>query len=355
VDLTDNKLVGVRWTDLGKSGKPNVVTQKGLQNDFVTTEYCRKENALARAGWKMNFMLTSSDGLRLSNVSFNGQPVLKSAKLVDWHVSYSRKDGFGYSDAVGCPVFSQAAVVAFGGPALQDIQQAGAVVGFSITQDFFSDLWPAPCNYFYQQRYEFYNDGRFRPVAINLGRGCGNDGTYRPVFRLAMAEMGTFAHWDSASNAWKDWPQEQWQSQTDGKPDGKGDQYRIKTNTNGTNGTNGGYTLEPNTGQFGDGSRGDNALIFVTKQHADKDEGESDLITIGPCCNTDFRQGPEKYIDATPENIAASPLVIWYVPQIKNDDTPGKQYCWADSVLEAGVYVAKTYPCATGPMFKPIK
>ena len=44
---------------------------------------------------------------------FGGRPVLESAKLVDWHVSYSESDGFGYSDAVGCPVFSAAAAFSF--------------------------------------------------------------------------------------------------------------------------------------------------------------------------------------------------------------------------------------------------
>ena len=344
VDLTDGNLVGVRWTDLGRVGKPGVVTQKGLQNDFVTSQYCRKTNALEREGWKMDYILTSSDGLRISGVSYKGTPILDSAKLVDWHVSYSRQDSFGYSDAVGCPVFSQAAVVAFGGPVVEEIKKDGAVIGFSLKQDFYSDLWPAPCNYFYQQRYEFYADGRFRPIAVNLGRGCGNDGTYRPVLRLAFAGSQTFATWDGS--AWKDWATEQWQAQTAAKPDANNNQYRISNSSGPT------FVVEPGRGQFADGARGDNAFVYITKQHPDKDEGESDLVTIGPCCNTDFRQGPEKFINDEP--IANSPLVLWYVPQIKNDDTPDKQYCWSDSVLEAGVYVAKTYACASGPMFKPI-
>ena len=100
-----------------------MVTQKGLQNDFVTSQYCRKTNALEREGWKMDYILTSSDGLRISGVSCKGTPILgQMAKFVDWHVSYSRQDSFGYSDAVGCPVFSQAAVVAFGGPAIEEMK-----------------------------------------------------------------------------------------------------------------------------------------------------------------------------------------------------------------------------------------
>ena len=62
---------------------------------------------------------TSSDGLRISDVKYNGKVVFLNAKLVDWHVSYSNTDGFGYSDAVGCPYFSNAAVVAIDHPKLK--------------------------------------------------------------------------------------------------------------------------------------------------------------------------------------------------------------------------------------------
>jgi hypothetical protein len=45
---------------------------------------------------------------------------------------------------------------------------------------------------------------------------------------------------------------------------------------------------------------------------------------------------------------------MWYVPQVKIESTPGHEYCWADSTLVSGVYVAKEYPCYAGPMFVPI-
>ena len=44
--------------------------------------------------------------VEIYDVRFNGIPVLTSAKLVEWHVSYSEREGFGYSDAVGCPNFA---------------------------------------------------------------------------------------------------------------------------------------------------------------------------------------------------------------------------------------------------------
>lgn len=156
------------------------ITQQVVESEDVFNEFCQQSNALARDGWAMDYILTSSDGLRSSDLTFQGAPVLESAKNVDWHVSYSGTDGFGYSDAVGCPIFSQAAVGAYSGPVVEDITENGEVVGFALTQDFYHPDWPQPCNYRYQQRYEFYNDGRFRVVAINLG---GAVATTAPIAR----------------------------------------------------------------------------------------------------------------------------------------------------------------------------
>lgn len=345
VDLTDGELVGVRWTDLGPSSGQRL-TEQGLQNEVVMERFCERTTPLARDGWEMAYMLTSSDGLRLSDVRFNGQAVLESAKLVDWHVNYSQSDGFGYSDAVGCPVFSAAAVVAFNGPQVQSIEG-----GFVLVQEFRSEIWPLPCNYSYQQRYEFYADGRFRIVVGSLGRGCGTDGTYRPVIRVDLAGDGwTFSEWSGA--AWQAWPSERWQLQTaETIYTPEGFQYQV-LNADGR-----GYGIEPGRGQFGDGGRGDNAYTYVTRDHTEKDEGDADLITIGPCCNTDYHQGPERFIEPEPEAMANGDLVLWYVPQLKNDGTPGREYCWADTVLDvnSGMYVPRVWPCYAGPLFVPIR
>ena len=347
VDLTDEKLVGVRWTYLGESA-PAGITQQVVESEDVFEKYCQQPTSLDRDGWAMDYVLTSSDGLRISDVSFDGQPVLKSAKNVDWHVSYSGTDGFGYSDAVGCPIFSQAAVGAYSGPVVEDITENGEVVGFSLTQDFYHPDWPQPCNYRYQQRYEFYNDGRFRVVAINLGRGCGDNGTYRPVLRVHLTPPDggwTFAEWDGSE--WQDWQEEGWQLQDENTPlTAEGYQYRI-TGSDGA-----GYYIEPGTGQFPD-NRGDNAYTYITVY--DPDEGDADIVTIGPCCNNDYEQGPEKFINDPPQSLADGDLVIWYVPQMHNDAIPGSEFCWAETVVEDGVYVHKAFPCAAGPMFVPIQ
>lgn len=350
IDLTDHRLVGIRWTTVGEPGTAvPLLTEKKLQDDKITSCYCEVEQPLKKNSWEMKYMLTSSDGLRISDVQFNGQPVLRSAKLVDWHVSYSGTDGFGYSDAVGCPYFSQAAVVAWEIPKvaeLRDDQQR--VIGFVLEQTYRSEGWPTPCNYNYRQRYEFYNDGRFRVACASIGRGCGNTGTYRPVFRIAFSgEQNSF--YEYKENNWQQWQQEQWQQQgslTSYTPEGY--QFKIGTGSKG-------YFIEPGRGQFGDGGRGDFSWVYVTRHQAGRDEGENDLVTIGPCCNTDYHQGPDKFIEPGPEDIKQSSLVVWYVAQMRNDDRKGNEYCWAENVLEDGVWRTKAYPCFAGPMFVPVK
>ena len=348
VDLVDERVVAVRWTDLGdfSAGLP---TEELIQRQDVYEQYCEKSTALEQDGWRMDYMLTASDGLRLTDVSFNGRAVLDSVKLADYHVSYSTPEGFGYSDAIGCPMFSSAAVVAMEPPEVKPLVQDGVEVGFALTQDYWHPLWPQPCNYRYQQKYEFYKDGRFRITAANLGRGCGNDATYRLLFRIhpAAPDGGlTFAEWDGSM--WQPWDTEQWRLQTPTTPmTPEGFQYRISAQDGS------GYYLEPGQGQFEDSGRGDNAFTYVVKYKPE--EGDADLVTLGVCCNTNYEQGPELFINDPPENILNEDIVIWYVPQIENDDTPGQEYCWADTIVEDGLFVNRVWPCWSGPMFVPIE
>lgn len=350
VDLTDGVLVGARWTSLGKSGSGPVVTERRLQEEVVSARYCERETELVRGDWSMRYLLTSSDGLRVADVRYRGKPVLDDAKLVDWHVSYSGTDAFGYSDAIGCPTFSQAAVVAHEGPSVEALSADDSEgAGFALVQDFMGDGWPAPCHYFYRQRYAFYDDGSFRVIGGNLGRGCGTEGTYRPVLRIALAgEEHTVASWDGSG--WSPWAEEGFVHQ-DAIPPGAPEGLALRV----TDPTGAGYGVVPGTGQLGEGDRGDDAYLYATLDKPGVDEGRADLITIGPCCNDDHRQGPERFIEPEPEAIAGRPIVLWYVAQLRNDATPGNEACWAESVLEGGVYVPKAYPCYAGPMLVPIE
>jgi hypothetical protein len=346
VDLTDERLVGIRWTELGESGPPSTITERSLQNEIVYDQFCEQSQTITQGGWTLDFILTSSDGLKVSDVTYQGRPVLNGATLVDWHVSYSREDGFGYNDAIGCPVFSSAAVVAFDGPQVEEIVENGAVAGFALVQDFRSPDWPTPCNYRYEQRYEFYADGRFRVLAGNHGRGCGDDGTYRPVLRLDVAGSGggladTFAAWDGQN--WQPWAAEGWlliDDTTPGTPAGA--QFQLA----GADGQ--GFAIRSLRSE-----RGDPAYLYLTRTSAAHDEGKTDLPSLGSCCNADYQQGPEQFTEPA-ETAVGQDLVLWFVPELQNDATPGQEYCWADTVIENGVPVPRSWPCFAGLFFVPI-
>ncbi|MEZ4914698.1 MAG: hypothetical protein R2798_11630 [Chitinophagales bacterium] len=341
VDLTDEQLVGTRWTDVGTTGIN--ITERRLQNDLITEKYCEKENTYAQGDWSLKYMMTSSDGLLVYDVKYKGKSVIKSLKLVDWHVSYSNREGFGYSDAIGCPYFSSAAVVAVEAPKFSPLVENNDTVGFTLSQNYWSEGWPAPCNYNYQQKFEFYTNGSFRPAMASIGRGCGNDGIYRPILRIALAgdKQNLFEY--TKDNAWQVWKTEKWNKQSDlTQYSDEGYEFKIATE-------NAQYYIEPSRGQFSDGGRGDNAYFYLTKDKPQADEGTTDLPTLGTCCNIDYRQGPQLFINN--ENTENEALVMWYVPEIRNDNRKGNEYCWAERVLEDGVYVNKIYPCFAGPKF----
>jgi hypothetical protein len=340
VDITDMRIVGTRWTSVGVQDSISI-SERPLQNQVINDCYCIKTNTINKANWQMDYMLTSSDGLKVANVKYKNKTILKSAKLVDWHVSYSNTDGFGYSDGVGCPMYSLSAVVAWDAPVIADLIVNNAIVGFTLEQKFQSEGWPRACNYNYVQRYEFYTDGRFRTTTASIGRGCGTDGTYRPVFRLAFEGKNSFAQYDN--NSYTTWQKEKWHLQTElTSYASQGYLFKINGEQN--------YYVEPNRGQFNDNSRGDNAYTYITKYKPE--EGEQDMLTIGPCCNNNYEQGPEKFMEN--ENVNNTEIVLWYVPQMKNDGRPGKEYCWAEASIKNGVYTTTTYPCFVGPMFVPV-
>ena len=347
VDLTDWKLVGIKWTELGESGKPSKETERSLQNEYVMEHFCEVDNSLEWNDWNIYYRLTSSDGLEIFDVQYKQDKVIRSAKVVDWHVGYSTREGFGYSDAMGCPMYSSSAVVAFNGPYTEEIRQEGKVVGIALIQDFRSPAWPVPCNYRYHNRFEFYQDGRFRVVTKNLGRGCGTDGVYRPIIRIdLMNRQNTERLQQWSGTEWVDWQNERWTLQEEKTPyTAEGYQFRII----GPDGR--GYYLEPGLGQFGDGGRGDHAYTYASLRKPDL-EGDLDMMTLGSCCNTDFHQGPETFLEPS-EDILQKDIILWYVPQMHNDDRPGQEYCWANTVVENGKSVVKYWPGSAGPMFIP--
>ncbi|MCH9698121.1 MAG: hypothetical protein K0U68_08470 [Gammaproteobacteria bacterium] len=377
VDLTDLKLAGAKWAGLGKTTTPACIAERSLQNRVLMEQYCQQDTELEKNGWQLKYRLTGSDGLEIRDAYFHGKPVLRSAKIVDWHVSYQQEKGvkldtsvesylqgrrvefskddnenyfFGYNDAMGCPMFSTSAVLPFNGPQIDVINADQAeIAGFSITQDFRNPKWPMACNYRYENRFEFYDDGSFRIVAVNKGRGCGNNALYRPLMRIDMgfAEQETFYQFDQGQ--WTVWQQEQQYRLPDGGQHG-GQQFDFKLVSEAD--PESGYYIEPDRGQFEAGQRGDHAIVYVTRFKPD--EGDRDLLTLGSCCNLE-EDGVERYL-TPPESITATNLVIWYVPRIQNDTRAGQEYCWADTVVgRYGNLEVQEWPCSVGPRFVPIQ
>ena len=372
VDLTELKLSAIKWAGLGKTTTPACISERSLQNRYIMKNFCEKDTALEKNGWKFLYRLTGSDGLEVIDASFNGQPVFKSAKIVDWHVAYEGKGlvdnesdiqmagrqvefvkgekekfFFGYNDAMGCPMFSTSVVLPFNAPLVKPLyNKEKNRVGFYLIQDYRNPKWPMACNYRYENRFEFFDDGAFRVVGVNKGRGCGEEAIYRPVMRIDMA-LGENEQFYKYNGLWNQWLIEQSDFQKDAKVYDK-NKYLYKIQ----NLSNRGYYIEPNRGQFNDQSRGDNATIFVTKYK--EDEGSKDLLTLGSCCNLE-EDGVERYMQYR-ESIERENLVIWYVPRIKNDARKGHEYCWADTIIgNDGNIKVKEFPCAVGAKFVPIK
>ncbi len=373
VDLTEMTLAAAKWAGLGKTTTPACISERSLQNRYIMKNFCEKDTHLEKNGWTLDYRLTGSDGLEIINVEFKGQKVLSTAKIVDWHVAYEGKgeadasgdvvmagrqvefvkgdEGkffFGYNDAMGCPMFSTSVVLPFNGPLVKELyDEQKQKVGFYLTQDFRNPKWPMACNYRYENRFEFFDDGSFRVVGVNKGRGCGENAIYRPVMRMDMAfsDKENFYKYDGS---WKKWLTEQSDFQKDAKVYDQNKYLYKVTDENEKKG----YYVEPNRGQFHDDSRGDNATLFVTKFK--EGEGDKDLLTLGSCCNLE-EDGVERYVSKN-ESIDGENIVLWYVPRIKNDARVGHEYCWADTVIDSnGNIEVRTFPCVVGPKFVPIK
>ncbi len=333
VDLTTEELVAIDWTEVPPDNPHNSVP-------FVPTG-CPTPGTVTQGDWSLSYSTTGTDGFRVYDVTYKGVPVVNNIKVAEWHVAYS--SNFGYVDSTGCggggggfPIYPYGET-----EILPLATQGGFNQGFELVQDFRMSSWGGSCNYRYDQRIQFFNDGRFRVANGAYGKGCGTNGVYRPVVRIDMAVNGSandfFASWDG--DAWQTEQTEFWVLQ-DGPYTPDGYKWRVSDQSGM------GYYVEPGRGQFGDGGRGDFAYLYVT-QHK-PNEGDTDLPVIGSCCNDNHEQGPHNYVNN--ESIYDENIVIWYVPQMVTEVTAGRYYCWTVQ----GEPNPETYPCYGGPMFVPV-
>lgn len=317
VDLTDFTLVAAAtWTEQGASGRRRVASEATLQ-DAALAPLCETPQTLERDGWRAEYLLTSSDGLELRNVTFQGRPVITSAKVVDWHVNYAGTDGRrpGFADAVGCPVFSSAAVIPYGPPTIT----AGDDERFTLQITFRSPNWPQPCNYQYTFSATFAPDGTLTVLAGNEGRGCGLGGIYQPILRLEPPAGALSLTTDAATAPLETEGMDVWPAETPLTFIVAGDEPRSMTPL------------------WGDA---DSAYLYWTRAH--DAEGRGDLPSIARVGSLDIQQGPDQFVDG--EAIDAAP-VLWFVPRIANAE---RERCWADSTIQHGELVAEMWPCTAG-------
>ncbi len=349
VDLHHWTVVGikeVRKTDLDEGLK---ITERMIQNEYVMENYCDQIHHLEQGSWELDYVLTRSDGLEVRNARYKGKLVLKSAKLVDWHVNYPFGNGYGFSDAMGCPMYSSAAVVAFNKPELRILEEK-EIPGFQLIQDFRSPVWPLSCNYRYQNLFEFYEDGTFRVTGVNMGLGCGVGANYKPVFRCDLfGDENGVEHVEKwQSGKWETLSQEGWSYHpSEWLRDSLGAIYKIGA----TDGQ--GYRVIPLNRWGKDRSRVDFSYSYVCSYHKEKEEGQSNMSTIGTHDAKNHKHGPDKFVNG--ELLSGGDVVLWYVPQMSNDSTEGSKYCWVDVLVEEGKELTRVWPGEAGLVFVPIK
>jgi hypothetical protein len=305
-----------------------------------TSNTCPDPGTVSRNGWSVKYETTATDGFRVYDVTYQGQSVVTSAKIAEWHADYGSPF---YRDSTGCNP-TRGPVYPYGDTLLRDLTgPSGAVIGFELVQDFRMENWNAYCRYRYQQHMQFFNDGRFRIVGGSFGKGCTNTAIYKALMRIDVSAGGQQANWFSVWNgsAWQTPLQESiWHQEAPYTPQG----YKWRL----VNAQGQGYYIEPGRGQFGDGGRGDFAVVFATRHNPA--EGDFDLGPFIHPGGSGDTLGPEAFVNG--ESIDGENIVIWYVPQLltEEDRTTGSYYCWT---LQ-GEPDPVTYPCYAGPMFVPV-
>lgn len=336
IDLTEDKFVRIEWTTL-----PDDTV---AQHEPYAPEDCPTVGTITnRNGWTMGYGVTGTDGFSVYDVYYNGTLVIHRAKNVEWHADYGSS---GYVDSTGCSPSGGFPIYPFGDAQIVDIMSNNQVVGFEVVQDFRMSNWGQGCNYRYEQHYQFYTDGRFRPVTAAYGKGCGTNSLYRPVSRidLDLADSGNdnFYRWNGT--AWTAATTEDYYTPTNENGHGphqispEGYSWMI-----GDPVAHKGYYVVQDVGQFPNG-KGDTPFVYATLYHAN--EGETDLGAVGTCCNDNYQQGPHQYVNG--ENIQNANIVLWYVPQSLTDAVAPGYYCWT-------VTTSETYPCFSGPMYVPMQ
>jgi len=313
VDLNDLAVVHVTWSQSSAPSGPMPMEE--------APETCPDPGTVSQDGWSVNYEPTNTDGLRLYDVTYNGQLVFQSLKLPQVNVWYA-SGGYGYMDSLGCngivPPYGQTQVIQISG-------------GFQILQDFRMSGWPHNCNYRYEQQVTFYTDGRFTPEVSVYGPGCAYDGLYRPFLRVDIGPAGQLSNFFQyfTDGVWTS-PAVEGDFPKNEQPQVQGYQWRQ------LGADQGGYQVSP-TGK-------DDEHYIELVHYAD--EGDNDLPTQGVDPQQIF---PLQW--ANGESIQDQDLLLWLVPESQTTQNP--PYCWSaggtPNPCTNGLDLQVTGPVATLP------
>ncbi len=367
VNMRHNTVADIWWTDRSFDSADKLTVP---QRDAASGgNLCGNTYFHNQGGWSVSYELSRSDGLHAYSIMYNNQPVIDSIKVAEWHVDYTVQDddplrpGFIDYNTCGTPLGSGFPIGPAGEPQIVPITVLSETVGFEIRQDYRQPGWGRTCKYRYDQRYQFFDDGRWRVVAGSFGIGCGDallsEAIYRPVMRIDLNPGSggeTFDHWTDAG--WVEQTTEAWYGRgqtvttTEIATNALGYGFRVENQERG-------FFIEPGNGQFNDGGTGDDAWLYMTKYAAS--EGAVDMSSLGGCCMQTHQQGPHNFING--EATADENIVIWYVPDqdtvtsfgasLPEGQRPADDaYCWTD--FDDDLLPIAEFPCLAGPMFVPI-
>jgi hypothetical protein len=268
-------------------GRPERVHQELEQQEPHFEDGCQEQY-----DWKVCWEMTAHDGLNFYDASFAGRSIFSSAKIGQVEVYYPSWPG-GYRDEIGY----DASVRPYYGTRIDDLGE-----GFEVRQLFTEFLsWPnCVCCYRYEQIVRFFADGSYEMDFVSHGPGCDELSTYRPFWRINLAEVssesGDITFWDS-----REWIEAEIEIKLPLferlSPSGE----ILSTFTD-----EGGYKWIP---QFTDPLEQDEGWLFLLTHRESEGDGP---IATGPA---DSFWPPGQWLDG--ETLSGNNPVLWYVPILK--------------------------------------
>jgi hypothetical protein len=131
-------------------------------------------------GWSVNWNITATHGIEISNVTYGGVLTIRNALINGILVKY-----FQQPPSLSCLFFDD----------LGKDDIASSIAGLSVQFSSGPDPWfqiraqynPSGVGYNYTQDWRFYNSGRWDAILYVGHTGCSWNHTYQPHFRISLA------------------------------------------------------------------------------------------------------------------------------------------------------------------------